>query len=103
MKGRLCFRNPFKAVVVKLIRSTLMDNEAIRHAYLSLRRQDRDCLPYVPRLLQLEGNGAESFAIKDHNHTDHLGIRPCQSPRSESVFVSQWAVSGGAPARRSQA
>jgi uncharacterized protein YbjT (DUF2867 family) len=55
MRGSPFFHNPFKQTVVRLIRSTGIDADTIRRAYLSLKAQDRDCMPYVPRLLAIEG------------------------------------------------
>ena len=56
MKVRPCARNPFKAMLVRLILGTAVDIATIRRAYESLQPQDRDCLRhYVPRLLALEG------------------------------------------------
>jgi len=56
MRARTHVGNPFKKLVIRLIRGTAVDAETIRRAYESLRPQDRDCLRhYVPRLLALEG------------------------------------------------
>ena len=55
MKARLHTRNPFKEAVIRVIRGTAIDAERIHRAYLSLKDQDRDCMRYVPRMLQVEG------------------------------------------------
>jgi hypothetical protein len=47
--------NPFRSLLVALIRSTAVDADTIRRAYDGLAPTDRDCLPWVPRLLALEG------------------------------------------------
>ena len=54
VKGRLLFHNPFKEPVIKLIRSTMLDDARIQRAFQSLKEQDRDCMPYVTRLMSIE-------------------------------------------------
>ena len=55
MRARPYTHNPFKEAVIRVIRGTAIDAERIRRAYLSLKDQDRDCMRYVPRMLQVEG------------------------------------------------
>jgi hypothetical protein len=55
MKARLHTRNPFKEAVMRVIRGIAIDAERIHRAYLSLKDQDRDCMRYAPRMLQVEG------------------------------------------------
>lgn len=55
MKCRPYVANPFKGLLIHLIRSTVVDAETVRRAFLSLSESDRDCMPYVAHLLRLEG------------------------------------------------
>lgn len=55
MKAHPYAHNPFKSILVALIRGTTIDPNTIRQAYDSLTPRDRDCLPWVPYLLALEG------------------------------------------------
>ena len=55
MRAVPCLRNPVKARLIQLILGVEVSVERIRAAYESLAPEDRDCLPYVPRLLAVEG------------------------------------------------
>ena len=57
MRAKMLFRNPFKSVVLQAIRSPQIDLGTLKRAFMSLPSEDRDCIPYVPRLLALEGLG----------------------------------------------
>ena len=54
-RGRVMFRNPFRSVLAGVIRSPEVEAERIAGAFRSLPEEDRDCLPWVPRMLALEG------------------------------------------------
>ena len=54
MKGRPYNANPFRSVLVNVIRGTDVSFERLWGAFLSLSPEDRDRLRYVPRLLALE-------------------------------------------------
>lgn len=52
MRARPYHHNPFKEVLLRVILGTAVDSEAIHTAYRSLKPRDRDCMRYVPRMLQ---------------------------------------------------
>ena len=54
MKARPYYVNPFKQVVIRVIRGADVPLDIIWRAFHSLPESDRDAMPYVPRLLALE-------------------------------------------------
>ena len=54
VKARPYNSNRLKAAIIRIIRGTDVPLAAIRRAFLSLPAPDRDCLPYVPKLLAFE-------------------------------------------------
>jgi len=52
---RIYRRNPFKQVVIDLIRGADVPLDVIWRAFHSLAPVDQDCMSYVRRLLALEG------------------------------------------------
>lgn len=53
-RGRVLFRNPFRRALANAIKSPDADIGRVWRAYRSLPSEDRDCLPWVPRLLAME-------------------------------------------------